>query len=159
MQDVEARKTRHDRDLASFIDDWNIQPCSTNVAGCNIVEQTSSALTYWAENSSRLCQNCQSIQFCNLLPSFMRKNRPKARHTCACKRNRYVIPRFNEIPESLRGLTTADIKVLRPFHIDCVQYRRVEHRYRVKSGMIKLETSRVPVLEKIKAVQNKNDQR
>ena len=46
MQDVEARKTRPDWDLASFIDDWNIQPCSTNVARCKIVEQTSSALTY-----------------------------------------------------------------------------------------------------------------
>ena len=47
MQVVEARKARHDRDLASFIEDWNIQPCSTNVVQCNIVEQTSSALTNW----------------------------------------------------------------------------------------------------------------
>ena len=88
----------------------------------------------------------------------MRKNRPKARQTCACKHNRYVIPRFNEIPESLRGLTTAYIKVLRPFDIDCRQYRREEQGYRVKSAMINLETSKLPVLEKIKAVENKNDQ-
>ena len=158
MQDVDARKTQHDRDFASFIDDWNIQLCSMNVARCKIVEQTSSALTYWAENSSRLCQNCQSIQFCNLLPSFIWKNRPKARQACACKRNHHVISRFNEILESLKGLTAADIKVLRPFHIDCGQYRWEEHGYRVKSGMINLETSKVPVLDNIKAVQNKNYQ-
>ena len=155
--DVNDRERREEQNLLRFIDEWNIQPSITNSSGQNSVEQTISALQYWCEHSSTECSNCNSIQFCNLLPSFLRKNKPKPRQACACRGDRYVIPRVNLIPDCLQGLTTRHIAVLRPFDLDCGVYKREQHGYRVKTGMIKLQVSSLYVLDKIRAITEKDD--
>lgn len=151
ISESDAFGRREEALRVQFLNEWEIQPVNVNVGNKNIVQDTVAALEFWCSHSSTICAKCQSKQFCNLTPSFMKMNKPKARQ-CICKNKRYIVPTYNEIPESLRQLTVNDIMVLRPFNLDCGEFRREQHGYRIKTGMIKLEISSLAVIDKINAV-------
>ena len=70
---------------------------------------------------------------------------------------RYIVPRFKDIPQELLNLSPQCVHALRPFHIDCGFYKRQAHGYRVKTGMTKLSPSDKSVEEKIRDLPDRSD--
>ena len=65
---------------------------------------------------------------------------------------KYIIPDWEDIPLALSFLEMEDLIIPRPFDIDSGNYKRMKHRYRVKTGAVKLTTSQFSVQEKIAAL-------
>ena len=65
-----------------------------------------------------------------------------------------MVPNMDDIPVLLRGLTDADMRVLRPFEIHCGDYRRMLHGYRQRTGPFCLTWSALSVREKLDAVED-----
>lgn len=152
QQDLAERHRRNAIEQQTYTMEWAIQPTQTTVAGYNAVNHISDALTFWVKNSSSHCSTCNIIQCYNIQPTFLNKTKPKGKQPCICTKNRYVVPLYTLIPEQIRGLSVTEVKVLRPFQLDCGVYERQEHGYRVKNGMMRLDISQVSVLEKIQAM-------
>lgn len=156
--DIFLNKRREFAQKESFVLNWNIQPCKNNVCGQNAIATISSALRSWAITSSYyVCQKCNSINYTILPPNFSTRVTPIVRKNCHCSTNRYIVPRFSDIPEPLRNLSHDNITTLRPFDIDCGNYKRLRHGYRVKTGTTKLTLSPKSVLEKIRDLKNSED--
>ena len=125
---------------------------SVNICGRNALSETSDALKFWAEeNSFYICDNCNSVVTVNLPYNFKKKLKPREKNKCNCRSTRYLVPRYNCIPNILLNLSIENIKTLRPFDIDCGFYSRQSHGYRVKTGMITLKLS-TSVNEKIRSL-------
>ena len=74
---------------------------------------------------------------------------------CIFKMRKYIIPDWEDIPLALSFLEMEDLIIPRPFHIDSGNYKRMKHRYRVKTGAVKLTTSQFSVQEKIAALSDR----
>lgn len=90
-----------------------------------------------------------------LLPSFGRRTLPTPKK-CFCELHRYLVPRFNLIPEILQNFTFEHILVLRPFDVDPGYYERAHHGYRVKTGAFSLSPSTLSVEQKVNGIQDRN---
>ena len=85
-KEVQARKNREENNFIQFIKDWGLSSIPSVKANSNAAQEMISALTYWCQNSSACCPNCEIIQFGNLLPSFyLVLTRPRTRVSCKCK--------------------------------------------------------------------------
>lgn len=123
----------------------------TDVVGSDAITSISSAWQYWAENGSfYVCQHCNSIVSVKLPYNFTKRPNPNKRTKCQCLKQRYFVPRMHDIPHQLLHLSKECVHALRPFHLYCGNYKRQQHGYRVKTGMIELSPSQKPILEKIR---------
>lgn len=150
-QQLQRIETRN-KQLNDFTAEWQIQPTTTNVAGCNFVNNISSALTFWCKNCSFWCENCNVIRYSKLMPNFLKFTQWKNKQPCHCSSERYIIPQPTDIPQQLMSLTKTDIFMLRPFELDCGVYERHPSGYRLKKGMIKLVVSQLSVEQKIQSI-------
>ena len=95
------------------------------------------------------CPEWNSILTDKLLPSFTKLQKCKTRQQCQCANNRYMVPRYENIPLELRSLALLHVAALRPFDIDSGQYERMKYSYRKKTGILLLSCSKDPVEHKI----------
>lgn len=145
-------------DKETFFAQNNFENVQCNVVGTNAILTTSSALKLWAESKSfYICDNCNSIIPAHLPYNFAKNGKVSKKKKCKCKASRYKVPRYNEIPDVLKNLSIDNIKILRPFILDCGPYEREAHGYRVKTGMVKLSISKRSVIEKIRDLPNHVD--
>ncbi|KAJ7359031.1 hypothetical protein OS493_019938 [Desmophyllum pertusum] len=55
-------------------------------------------LLFWMTHSSwTKCQDCQSLQANKLFPSYRKRPVVKPVKNCGCSRNRYIVPKIDEI--------------------------------------------------------------
>ena len=83
------------------------------------------------------------------LPAFLRLFILQKCHSCPVKGGGYIIPRLNEIPMCLRGLTKNEVLALRPFTLKTGNYKVHQHGYRQHDGFCRVCWSNETVLEKI----------
>lgn len=95
------------------------------------------------------CQDCQSLQANKLFPSYRKRPVVKPVKNCGCSRNRYIVPKIDEIPIVLRNLSHVEIIALRPLDVHLGDYAVERCGYRMKGGMFRLTWSKKSVLEKI----------
>ncbi len=62
--------------------------------------------------------------------NFIKRSKNVVLKDCACKEHRYVVPKYENIPEPLLSLTLSDVEVLRPFYFKFDHYQRRAHGYR-----------------------------
>lgn len=106
-------------------------------------------LSFWAKYSSwTYCDSCKMLLKNNLIPSYKNNTIPKRKSPtgCICSKGRYIIPKFNNIPVSLRSLTINDIITLRPFILHTGDFTRLQHGYRQKNGFCRVSWSVLSVI-------------
>lgn len=107
-------------------------------------------LLFWMTHSSwTKCQDCQSLQANKLFPSYRKRPVVKPVKNCGCSRNRYIVPKIDEILIVLRNLSHVEIIALRPLDVHLGDYAVERCGYRMKGGMFRLTWSKKSVLEKI----------
>jgi hypothetical protein len=84
--------------------------------------------------------------------NFAKRPKNALLRECSCMQDRYIVPRYEEIPPVLLSLSSSDLEVLRPFYILFETYERHNHGYRVKCCPLKLRISHESVEEKISAL-------
>ena len=143
-----------------FFNVYSITPAKTDIFGSETVTAVSSALKYWAENtSSYICDKCKSVVPVKMPYNFIRRPQISQRNKCRCTKASYQVPRLADIPKQLLNLSAECIRALRPFEIDCGIYERKSHEYRVKTGVTQLRPLEKPVLQKISDLPDKIDRK
>lgn len=119
------------------------------------IEAVCGNLLFWMRNSSwSFCSDCNALYPQVMKHHFAKRPVTKNVSRCVCKHDRYVVPRFSDIPEEVKSLSKADTVVLRPFDIHVGRYERRQHGYRVKTDSFRLSASKKSVIEKINAVED-----
>ena len=117
-------------------------------------------LRHWCrEQSWSYYGECGKMSRRKLLPSFRRRNIPALETGCKCGAGVYAMPSLDDVPLLLRGLTEADVRVLRPLDIRCGKYRQMVHGYRQRTGPFRVTWSALSVCEKLDAVVDKHRRR
>ena len=117
-----------------------------------------SSLERWCKTLSwSKCESCNSIIAEKLLPSFTKLQKSEANLQCQCHNDRYVVPLVQNIPVQLRSLTNVQIEALRPFYIDCGQYKRMKYGYRKKTGIFRIVCSKESIERKIEMLPTEQD--
>ena len=133
----------------------NLQQTRQDVINSNAITSTSSHIAFWATNNSwSYCLKCNTISSNILTYTFVNRPTNKHIHTCTCSNARYIVPKYDNIPAPLRGLSVDDLHVLRPFYLSCGQYQRHPKGYRMKTAMIRLQTSDESVENKIASLED-----
>ena len=144
QQREQTRQQQQETKRQNFFREHNL--IDTVASGNNI----HSALSHWAQFSSwTYCNRCKLLIQTKLLPSFKNKTLPKVKDTCDCLKERYIVPKFNDIPLCLRNLSLAEIVALRPFVLHTGDYAQHQHGYRQKQGFCRVSWSELPVPDKI----------
>eukprot|EP00795_Rhopilema_esculentum_P003594 gene3594-12991_t len=130
------------------------QETSVNSSNSQIVN----SLRQWIETLSwSFCQDCGMLFFEKLRPSFDKGKKCNSTFECPCSSDRYVVPTIEQIPAELRELEARHVAALRPFDIDCGQYKTMRYGYRRKTALLRLTCSRKTVLQKIAEIPNETD--
>ena len=114
-------------------------------------------LTRWIRISRSFCKDCNSLLFQKLLLSFTTNKKCNEKNVCQCKDDKYIVPLVQYIPSELRNLQLSHILILRPFEIDLGEFCRMQHGYRKKNAMLRLQCSEASVQEKINSLSDQND--
>ena len=113
-------------------------------------------LRVWCtEKSWAFCGKCGKLSSQKLLPSFRTRCTAPLEKNCKCGGGTYMVPQVDDVPLQLRNLSSADIRVLRPFEIHCGEYRRIVHGYRQRTGPFRVTWSALTVEEKISAIEDR----
>lgn len=119
-------------------------------ASTRFFEEETSNLEFWMVHSSwTYCEKCKLLWTKKLLPNYCNRPEVKIHKTCICSNERYVVPRYNQVPRALKHLSIQEIIVLRPLDVHSGDYERRENGYRKKGGMFRLSWSEKSVQEKI----------
>ena len=77
-------------------------------------------LRHWYRLQSwSYCAKCSKLSRRKLLPSPRKRSTPSLETACKCGAGVDAVPSIDDVPLLLRGLTQADIRVLRPLDIHC----------------------------------------
>ena len=143
------RKERESRSFVHFKREF--QHCiQSDEAEAFVGLSESEDLSFWMAHASwTKCDKCSSLQGNKLYPKF--RNRPTINNVkdCGCSSGRYIIPKYDEIPNVLKNLSIVEIAALRPFDVHLGDYFIDRHGYRKKGGMFRLTWSKQSVSEKI----------
>ncbi|XP_078487881.1 uncharacterized protein LOC144745821 isoform X1 [Ciona intestinalis] len=123
-------------------------------------KQVSGHLKHWIEKLSwTRCHLCFCLCCQTLKPNFIK--RPVATsHVCSnCTRGNYSAPNVSLWPDCLKGLTQKEHRLLSPFNIDCGQYCRKQHGYRIKTGGLRITKKATNVEQAIASVNNDQSRR
>ena len=113
-------------------------------------ETTASNITYWIKNSSwTFCETCFTLKPQKLLPRCKNKPINKVLKNCICAEKKYIVPMLHLIPDCLRNLSFREICILRPFQFHFGDYRRLQHGYKQKNSLCRVDWSLLSVQEKI----------
>ena len=146
---------RENAEKLQFLQQQNLQQTRQDVINSNAITSTSSHIAFWATNNSwSYCLKCNTISSNILTYTFVNRPTNKHIHTCTCSNARYIVPKYDNIPAPLRGLSVDDLHVLRPFYLSCGQYQRHPKGYRMKTAMIRLQTSDESVENKIASLED-----
>ena len=152
LQEMRQRKLQRKEARKMFFEENNLSD-SNNCT--NAAKQMSNNLAFWIINSSWLyCNNCKMLNKEKLFPKFRQRQPTTCTKRCQCSTNRYPVPRKLAVPEVLTNLTTEDNFVLRPIDLHIGDYKRMEHGYRRKNGITRVNWSKLSVEEKIANLDN-----
>ncbi|KAJ7386050.1 hypothetical protein OS493_012384 [Desmophyllum pertusum] len=117
-------------------------------------------LKFWMEHSSwTYCEKCKQLATRKMMHNYSNRPQVKIQKSCNCNDDRYVFPKYADIPEVLRGLTLQEIVALRPLDIHTGEYERHPKGYRRKGGMFRLTWSKESVEEKIRKLNDESRQK
>lgn len=143
----------HERE--KFFEDRSLF-ASGNSNICNVLDSAFS-IENWAKHCSfYTCSVCNSIVFVQMPHNFAQK-KVSERTKCHCHTRRYIVSQINQIPIVFQNLSIQNVITLRPFDLDCGVYKRKQHGYRVKTGIIKLTVSPNSVMQRIRQLTNDDD--
>ena len=120
--------------------------------------QISNAVTMledWCKTASwNVCANCYSLEPRHLKEVDLRRVAGPSTVKCrwCCKDGKASVPRVQDVPEKLRGLSVEIVEALRPFELDLGPYKRPIHGYREHTAMVRLLWSAEAVEDKVAAL-------
>ena len=157
--DVASRKAREIEATKTFLQRYSgVQPLPQS--STKIYKNESTALEFWLIHGAwSYCENCKQLLPQKLFPTFLKKPVVKCSKTCTCKADRYIHPRYKDIPKELRGLTLRQIVALRPLTVHCGDYDKNPIGYRKKGGMFRVSWSNDSVEQKIAALDDTEKQK
>ena len=119
-------------------------------ASTSYYAQEAQDLEFWMVHSSwTYCEKCNQLYTTKMMQNFSKRPEVKTYKTCTCEKKRYVVPKFEDVPQELRNLSEHEVRALRPLDIHTGDYERHKHGYRRKGGMFRLTWSEKSVQEKI----------
>ena len=135
----------------------DIAPNDAGLPAASTSPEAKNLETWCKKNSWQICGQCFSVETVRLKePAAQGK---KTGSTTACKNcakpeeRRIWIPKPEEVPEPLRGLSRQQIEALRPLDVDCGPEWKADFGYYFHSSMIRFSWAEEDVEEKVKALQ------
>ena len=130
--DIASRKAREIEASKTFLPRYSgVEPLAQS--STKFYKNESAALEFWLIHGSwSYCENCKQLLPQKLFPTFLKKPVITCSKTCTCKADRYIHPRYKDIPKQLRGLTLRQIVALSPLTIHCGDYDKNPIGYRKK---------------------------
>ena len=134
-----------------------IRDVAANDTGLPRADTTTAAtmLEDWCKTGSwNVCANCYSLEPRHLKELDLRRVAGPCTARCrwCCKDGKASVPRVQDVPEKLRGLSVEIVDALRPFELDLGPYKRPIHGYREHTAMVRLLWSAEAVEDKIAAL-------
>ena len=129
-------------------------------ASTSYFEQEAEDLEFWMVHSSwTYCEKCNQLYSTKMMPNFSKRPEVKTYKTCTFEKKRYVVPKYEDVPQELRNLSEYEVRVLRPLDVRMGDYERRKHEYRRKGGMFRLTWSEKSVKEKIQELGTQSKRR
>jgi hypothetical protein len=149
-QSVQRRTESENVKRSNFLETHTFESSPVDAFGVNQIAKLSSDIKFWCVyNSWSFCSNCNSLKKKSMPFNFIKRSKNAVLKDCVCKQDRYVVPKYDDIPQQLVCLTSSDVQVLRPFYFKFDHYERHAHGYRVKCCPMRLKICHESVVEKI----------
>ena len=152
--DLERHRQRLEEELDDFCEKFEHKTAHENAEQW-FYETEAQNLEFWMVHGSwTYCDRCKKLMELKLFPRFAKRPLVKSVKSCNCTDHRYLVPKYENVHDSLKNLSQKEIIVLQPLEIHTGEYKRMRNGYRQKTDKFRVTWTKISVQNKINRLED-----